>query len=34
MVGLEDGLAEQVTQEDSSWMITGQYGVIQYSGIS
>ena len=34
MVGLESGQAETVTNQDPSWMITGQWGVLQYAGQS
>ena len=31
MVGLEDGVAETVTCQDPTWMLTGQWGVIQFA---
>jgi len=34
MVGLEPGQAEIVTKVDPSWMITGQWGVIQFASKS
>jgi len=34
MVGLEPGQAERVTKVDSQWMVSGQWGVIQYASIS
>jgi len=34
MVGLEPGQAERVTKMDSQWMVSGQWGVIQYASIS
>ena len=33
MVGLESGQAETVTRQDPTWMITGQWGVLQYAAI-
>ena len=32
MVGLESGQAETTTEQDPTWMITGQWGVLQYAG--
>jgi hypothetical protein len=34
MVGLEAGQAEMVTKEDTQWMVTGQWGVVQFANIS
>jgi len=34
MVGLEPGQAERVTKVDSQWMVSGQWGVIQYASVS
>jgi len=34
MVGLELGQAERVTKVDPQWMVSGQWGVIQYASIS
>ena len=31
MVGLKEGQAEDVTSRDDTWMVTGQWGVIQYA---
>ena len=31
MVGLREGEAEEVAERDKSWMLTGQWGVIQYA---
>ncbi|EAA07056.3 AGAP010723-PA, partial [Anopheles gambiae str. PEST] len=30
--GLPDGMAEELTRKDASWMVTGEYGVIQFAG--
>uniref|UniRef100_A0A182QQA6 Sugar phosphate phosphatase n=1 Tax=Anopheles farauti TaxID=69004 RepID=A0A182QQA6_9DIPT len=29
--GLPDGMAEELTRKDASWMVTGEYGVIQFA---
>jgi len=34
MVGLEPGQAEMITKVDPQWMVSGQWGVIQYASIS
>jgi len=34
MVGLEAGQAEMVTKEDTQWMVTGQWGVVQFANNS
>lgn len=34
MVGLEAGQAEMVTKEDTQWMVTGQWGVVQFANIT
>jgi len=34
MVGLEPGQAEMVTKLDPNWMVTGQWGVIQFASHS
>jgi len=34
MVGLEPGQAERITKVDPQWMVSGQWGVIQYASIS
>ena len=31
MVGLQENQAEEVSKKDPSWMVTGQWGVIQYA---
>ena len=31
MVGLEEGQAEAVSDKDETWMVTGQWGVIQFA---
>ena len=31
MVGLEEGQAEEVSARDETWMVTGQWGVIQFA---
>ena len=31
MVGLKDGQAEEVAARDQTWMVTGQWGVIQFA---
>uniref|UniRef100_A0A182PRM2 Sugar phosphate phosphatase n=1 Tax=Anopheles epiroticus TaxID=199890 RepID=A0A182PRM2_9DIPT len=30
--GLPEGLADELTRKDASWMVTGEYGVIQFAG--
>jgi len=34
MVGLEPGQAEKVTEQDPEWMVTGQWGVVQFASSS
>eukprot|EP00092_Neocalanus_flemingeri_P068092 GFUD01083156.1.p1 GENE.GFUD01083156.1~~GFUD01083156.1.p1 ORF type:complete len:451 (-),score=169.54 GFUD01083156.1:83-1435(-) len=34
MVGLEPGQAEMVTKQDPDWMVTGQWGVVQFASSS
>ena len=31
MVGLQENQAEEISKKDPSWMVTGQWGVIQYA---
>jgi len=31
MVGLDPGQAEEVTKQDDQWMVTGQWGVVQFA---
>ncbi|XP_035893235.1 damage-control phosphatase ARMT1-like [Anopheles stephensi] len=30
--GLPEGMADELTRKDASWMVTGEYGVIQFAG--